>query len=188
MIFIKRENEIYVYLGVSKRGLEEQGGNLSKNLTNKENALKELFEETFATIYTNDIDETKSVIVNKQFQLYPILIEIQDFNFFKEQLNKNKSIIRMLKGYNCFKEMTSYEIIPLKQVFGTTFYMNEQKQKIPIHRRTQASFLELMAQQIITQNFEVNLPIRIAEIQKVKNIPKLKRYDELRDLIIYEIK
>ena len=65
MIFIKRENEIYVYLGVSKRGLEEQGGNLSKNLTNKENALKELFEETFATIYTNDIDETKSVIVNK---------------------------------------------------------------------------------------------------------------------------
>ena len=67
MIFIKREDEIYVYLGVSKRGLEEQGGVLSKNISCKENALKELFEETFATVYADDIDETKSVVVNKQF-------------------------------------------------------------------------------------------------------------------------
>ena len=53
------------------------------------NALKELYEETFAGLSKSTLDEEHKVIVNHEYLCYSVYIKVDDLKFFKEVLNMN---------------------------------------------------------------------------------------------------
>lgn len=59
MVFVNCQNETYILLlsSTGRGGIffTEPGGKLECRLTVEENAIKELFEETFATIRVDDL-------------------------------------------------------------------------------------------------------------------------------------
>lgn len=78
MLFIECKQEIYLlFLSSTGRGgvfFTETGGKLEPKLNTEENAIKELFEETYATFKLNSLKGCKNVVVNKKYVCFTIKI------------------------------------------------------------------------------------------------------------------
>lgn len=86
MIFIKQENETLVLLmqtySDKKLVLQEPGGGMSKGLSYAHNALKELYEETFASLSRESLEDIENVLVHERYICYGLYIKINDLKFF----------------------------------------------------------------------------------------------------------
>lgn len=60
----------------------EPGGCLEVGLSTNMNALKELYEETFAGLSKADLIEEQKVLIHEEYICYPLLTKIDDIKFF----------------------------------------------------------------------------------------------------------
>lgn len=97
MIFIECKQEIYLLLLSSTgRGgvfFTEAGGKLEPKLTKEENAIKELFEETYATFKVKSLKESKNVIVNNKYVCFTIKISVDDLGDIEKIMKNNRKIL-----------------------------------------------------------------------------------------------
>ncbi|CAK71519.1 unnamed protein product (macronuclear) [Paramecium tetraurelia] len=175
MVFIKHKEDTLVLLlqNIRKRQLVlmEPGGNQEVGLSSMSNALKELYEETFAGLSKSDLDEEHKVLVNYQYLCYAVYIKIDDLNFFQEVMGMNQKILQMAnsRSLHSFNECKGFNIANLKDLMNVDFqYYEKDNNKIPLHIRTQASLKEFQAKKIIQKDLSIQLPLFQCSLDKIR--------------------
>ncbi|CAD8213943.1 unnamed protein product [Paramecium octaurelia] len=169
MIFIECKQEIYVLLlsSTGRGGVfyTEAGGKLEPRLNTEENAIKELFEETYATFKVKSLKQSKNVIVNNKYVCYTIKIQIDDLMDIEKIMKNNRKILNEQKGLNCYREMFGFQFVKVNELLQLKQKsIQSHGSQISLHKRTINSFEELVKQKIITEDFMVDVPVSQCQV------------------------
>ncbi|CAK74199.1 unnamed protein product (macronuclear) [Paramecium tetraurelia] len=169
MIFIECKQEIYVLLLSSTgRGgvfFTEAGGKLEPRLNTEENAIKELFEETYATFKVKSLKQSKNVIVNNKYVCFTIKIQMDDLMDIEKIMKNNRKILNEQKGLNSYREMFGFQFVKVNDLLQLKQKsIQSNGQQISLHKRTINSFEELIKQKIIREDFTVDVPVSQCQV------------------------
>ncbi|CAD8065562.1 unnamed protein product [Paramecium sonneborni] len=175
MIFIKDKDETLVLLlqNIRKKQMVmmEPGGIQEVGLSSMSNALKELYEETFAGLSKSDLDEDHKVIVNFEYLCYAVHIKINDLNFFKEVLSMNQKTLKMSNNrqLHSFNECKGFILFSLKKLMDVNFeYIQKDNEKIPVHVRTKGALKEFLRKGVIEKDLTIKLPLFQCSLDKIR--------------------
>ncbi|CAD8157491.1 unnamed protein product [Paramecium pentaurelia] len=175
MIFIKHKEETLVLLLQNIRRkqlvLMEPGGIQETGLSSMSNALKELYEETFAGLSKADLDEEHKVLVNFEYLCYTVYIKIDDLKFFQEVMGMNQKILKMSnnRSLHSYNECKGFNLINLKDLANVNYeYYEQDNNKIPLHQRTKGAFKQLQDKKIIEKDLSIQLPLFQCSLDKIR--------------------
>ncbi|CAD8071601.1 unnamed protein product [Paramecium sonneborni] len=175
MVFIKDKEETLVLLlqNIRKRQMVmmEPGGILEVGLSSMSNALKELYEETFAGLSKSDLDEDHKVIVNFEYLCYAVHIKIDDLKFFQEVMSMNQKTLHMSnnRSLHSFNECKGFNLVNLKELMKVNLeYIQKDNNQIPLHVRTKSALKEFLAKGIIEKDLSIKLPLFQCSLDKIR--------------------